>query len=71
MTSARRTSAFAAGMGVEQETHACSECGYTSENRKNFRRSDDGEGYICSTGHYNDKEGNLKRQKNVYAQRRT
>jgi len=69
MPSARRNSAFQAGMGVEPEQHTCSECGYAHTNRKNFKRTEDGEGYTCSTGHYQDREGNLKRQANFYARR--
>lgn len=56
-------------MGVEPESHVCAECGFTHTNRKNFKRSEDGAGYTCSTGHYEDKEGNLKRQANFYARR--
>ena len=64
----RRTDSFAFGMGVEEEQHTCSECGYTHPSRKNFRRSEDG--YTCSTGHYVNKEGETKRAANLYAQRR-
>ena len=49
------------------ETFSCAECGYASTNRKNFRRTDDGAAHTCSTGHYTDKSGELKRQKNTYA----
>ena len=71
MTTTRRLGAFELGQGLEPPapSHTCAECGYASNNRKNFRRSDDGEGHTCSTGHYEDKEGNLKRQKNLYARR--
>ena len=64
-----RFDAFNRGMGIEPDTHVCADCGYTSENRKNFRRSE-GEGHTCSTGHYTDKSGELKRQKNPYARQR-
>jgi hypothetical protein len=70
MTAQRRLDAFVYGMGVEEPQHACDDCGYTSTNRKNFRRSEEGEGYTCSTGHYTDKSGDLKRQKNPYARPR-
>lgn len=72
MATPRRLGAFDAGRGIEPEpepTHVCAECGYAHTNRQNFKRSDDGEGYTCSTGHYNDKEGNLKRQRNAYAKK--
>lgn len=64
----RRYDAFTLGMGVEEPQYTCSECGYSSPNRKNFRNG--GEGHVCSTGHYTDKQGELKRQKNVYARPR-
>ena len=64
-----RNNAFAAGQGVEQEQCTCSECGYTSSNRKNFRKGAEG-GHTCSTGHYENKQGELKRQKNLYAAKR-
>lgn len=67
MTTGRRTAAFQAGQGIEQPTHVCSECGFTHTNRRNFKRTEDGDGYTCSTGHYEDREGNLKRQRNGYA----
>lgn len=65
MTAKGRLDAFSEGLGVEPITYACAECGYTSENRKNFRRSDTGD-FTCTTGHYT-KGGELKRQKNAYA----
>jgi hypothetical protein len=70
MAAPRRLGAFDAGRGIEAPTHECAECGFSHTNRKNFKRSEDGEAYTCSTGHYQDKEGNLKRQANFYAQRR-
>lgn len=63
---AKRLDAFSYGLGVEQEMHTCAECGYTSANRKNFRRSEGGD-FTCTTGHYTSKQGELKRQKNTYA----
>ena len=57
MATARRTSAFQAGTGVEPESHVCAECGYSHTNRKNFKRTEDGEGYTCSTGHYQTRTG--------------
>lgn len=56
-------------MGIEKESHVCAECGFTHTNRKNFKRTDDGDGYTCSTGHYETKSGELKRQANFYARR--
>lgn len=70
MPSTRRQDAFAYGMGVEEANYSCAECGYTSTNRKNFRRSDSGDGHVCTTGHYTDKSGELKRAKNPYAKPR-
>lgn len=64
----RRYDAFTLGMGVEAPNYTCAECGYQSGNRKNFRNAD--EGHTCSTGHYTNKTGELKRQKNVYARPR-
>ena len=66
----RRYDAFVGGMGVEPPEYTCSECGYSSGNRKNFRNSEDGGSHTCSTGHYTDKQGELKRQKNPYARPR-
>lgn len=43
----------------------CQVCGFSSENRKLFKR--DGEGHVCSTGHYQDDEGEQHRAKNPYA----
>jgi hypothetical protein len=63
----RRNDAFNLGQGIEPEQHVCSECGYAHTNRKNFRRTEDGSGYTCSTGHYESKDGQLKRAKNTYA----
>jgi hypothetical protein len=68
-TAGRRTAAFQQGQGIEPEAHICAECGFSHTNRRNFKRTDDGEGYTCSTGHYEDREGNLKRAKNAYARR--
>lgn len=44
---------------------SCSVCGFTHENRKLFKR--EGDGHVCTTGHYEDGEGNVKRAKNPYA----
>jgi hypothetical protein len=65
----RRNDAFALGQGIEPESHVCADCGYAHTNRKNFKRTEDGAAYTCSTGHYEDREGNLKRQANFYARR--
>jgi len=66
----RRLGAFDAGRGIEppDTTCTCSECGYSHGNRKNFKRTEGGD-FTCSTGHYEDKSGSLKRQKNTYARR--
>ncbi len=64
-----RLDAFSMGMGIEPEQHVCAECGYAHASKKNFRKLPDGEGVTCSTGHYEDREGNLKRARNTYARR--
>ena len=43
----------------------CQTCGYSSENRKHFKR--EGDGHTCSTGHYQDDKGNTKRARNPFA----
>lgn len=64
----RRNDAFALGQGIEPEQHVCAECGYAHTNRRNFKNTEDG-AKTCSTGHYEDRDGNLKRAKNTYARR--
>jgi hypothetical protein len=63
----RQREQFAQGAGITQPLPAltCSTCGFTSENRKLFKR--EGDGHTCSTGHYTDGEGTQKRAKNPYA----
>jgi hypothetical protein len=61
---------FAQGMGIEPPQYTCATCGYTSDKRRNFRRSEEGEGHVCSTGHYVNKEGETKRAINPYARPR-
>jgi len=58
---------FALGAGQPQTLGplTCSTCGFTSENRKLFKR--DGDGHTCTTGHYEDDEGQQHRAKNPYA----
>ena len=57
---------FAQGAGVSPLGGlTCSVCGFASENRKLFKR--DGEGHTCSTGHYEDDDGQQHRAKNPYA----
>lgn len=57
---------FAQGAGTSTlGALTCQECGFTNENRKLFKR--DGEGHCCTTGHYQDDEGQLHRAKNPYA----
>lgn len=68
MTS-KRFDAFSQGAGVEAPSYTCTECGYESANRKNFRNSEEGQ-HVCTTGHYTDKAGTLKRAKNPYARGR-
>ena len=66
----RRLEHFDQGRGVEQPVITCSECGYQHTSSRNFRRSEDGQGHTCSTGHYVNKAGETKRQANLYAKRR-
>jgi hypothetical protein len=54
-----------AGTAPEASSYCCAECGYVSGNRKHFKSQ--GEGKTCSTGHYEDKDGNIKRARNPYA----
>lgn len=63
----RSFNAFQEGAGTAEAPtqYCCAQCGYTSSNRKHFKSHDDGK--TCSTGHYEDKEGNLKRARNPYA----
>ena len=63
----RNFGAFQEGAGTapEKPTYCCAECGYTSNNRKHFKSQ--GDGKTCSTGHYEDREGLLKRARNPYA----
>lgn len=64
----RRNDAFALGQGIEPEQHVCADCGYAHTNRKNFKNGENGT-KTCSTGHYEDRDGNIKRAKNTYARR--
>jgi hypothetical protein len=43
----------------------CHVCGFASENRKLFKR--DGDRHVCSTGHFEDEDGQPRRVKNPYA----
>lgn len=66
MKSQQRVDQFQIGTGEDiNPTRTCSECGFTSDNPKHFKR--DGEGHTCTTGHYEDSDGNLKRARNMYA----
>lgn len=66
MPSGRNFNAFQQGAGTAPEapSYCCSDCGYESHNRKNFRNAESGK--TCSTGHY-EKDGTLKRARNGYA----
>lgn len=61
---------FLLGQGVEPETHCCAECGFEHAKKKLFKKGEEEGKLTCSTGHYQDKEGSLKRARNPYAQRR-
>jgi len=57
---------FQAGAGQQPVSQrCCAECGYTSDNNKHFKKA--GDGHTCTTGHYEDEDGKLKRAKNPYA----
>ena len=60
---------FDRGRGIEPPEFTCAECGYTSDKRRNFRRSGE-DGHVCSTGHYVNKDGETKRAINPYARKR-
>lgn len=57
-----------AGTATEAPSYCCSECGYTSSNRRHFRSGSEEGAKTCSTGHY-EKDGQLKRAINPYAKR--
>ena len=63
----RNFNAFQQGAGVAPEApkYCCAECGYTSDERRHFKSA--GDGKTCSTGHYETKDGELKRARNPYA----
>ena len=64
----RNNDQFLIGAGAQPEEYACSVCGYTHAKKKLFKN---GEGGLeCSTGHYEDKQGQPKRARNPYATRR-
>jgi len=54
-----------AGQAPEEETFGCADCGYTHTKKKLFKQSENG--LTCSTGHYEDKQGQVKRARNPYA----
>jgi hypothetical protein len=67
--SGRNFDAFQQGAGTAPEAtlYVCAHCGYSSDNRRHFKSHEDGK--TCSTGHYEDKEGQIKRARNPYAHR--
>lgn len=66
MKEKQRVEQFQVGTGASvSPTRTCAECGFTSDKPKLFKR--DGDGHTCTTGHYEDAEGNLKRARNMYA----
>jgi hypothetical protein len=70
MARGRNFEAFLQGTGVQPTEYCCADCGYTSNNRKHFKSSGDEGQKTCATGHFEDKEGQLKRARNPYAARR-
>jgi hypothetical protein len=68
MAANRRIGAFLEGAGTPQApAYCCAECGYASNNHRNFRNAESGR--TCSTGHYTAANGDLKRSRNPYARR--
>jgi hypothetical protein len=69
MPAGRSNEHFQIGAGTqpEAESYCCAECGYTHTKKKLFKQSDGG--LTCSTGHYEDKQGQPKRARNPYATR--
>ena len=67
MRGGRNFLAFQQGAGTAPETtqYCCAECGFASDQRRHFKSA--GDGKTCSTGHYEDKTGVLKRARNPYA----
>jgi hypothetical protein len=63
----QRERAFLEGAGQKPGLGplTCQVCDFHSENRKLFKR--EGDGHTCSTGHYEDDEGQSHRAKNPYA----
>lgn len=68
MPGGRSTDHFKAGAGMSEpsEEYQCSECGFTHTKKKLFKRDGEG-GMTCSTGHYTDKDEQLKRARNPWA----
>lgn len=63
-----RSEQFQIGAGQQPVSQrCCAECGYASENNKHFRKGDQEGTHTCTTGHYEDDDGNLKRARNPYA----
>jgi len=58
-----------AGTAPEPTSYECAECGFSSSNRKHFKSSGEDGQKTCATGHY-ERDGQLKRQKNMYARGR-
>lgn len=67
MPSGRNNEQFLIGTGVQPEQFTCADCGYTHTKKKLFKQSE--HGLTCSTGHYENKSGEAKRNRNPYAQR--
>ena len=61
----RNTQQFLLGAGAESDEFCCTECGYSHVKKKLFKQSEGG--LTCSTGHYEDKQGQVKRARNPYA----
>ena len=66
----RSTEHFLLGTGVPPEEHTCAECGYAHTKKKLFKKASEDGTLTCSTGHYESKDGTLKRARNPYATRR-
>jgi hypothetical protein len=67
MPAGRSNEHFLIGTGVQPEEFQCADCGYTHSKKKLFKQSENG--LTCSTGHYESKDGQPKRNRNPYASR--
>ena len=71
MPKGRNFTSFQEGAGTAPEatSYCCAECGFASSNRKHFKSGNEEGTKTCATGHY-ERDGELKRAKNMYARGR-